>query len=50
MARSIPSSPEALKGLIQGFTDVGADELVCWPTIADLDQLDQLDRLADLVG
>jgi alkanesulfonate monooxygenase SsuD/methylene tetrahydromethanopterin reductase-like flavin-dependent oxidoreductase (luciferase family) len=47
MARSIPSSPETIEGLIQGFTDVGADELVCWPTIADLDQLD---RLAELVG
>ena len=47
MARSIPSSPEVVEGLIQGFADVGADEVVCWPTIADLDQLDSL---AELVG
>ncbi len=47
MARSIPSSPEAVEGLIRGFGEVGADEVVCWPTVAELDQVD---RLADLVG
>ena len=47
MARSIPSSPEAVEGLIRGFGEVGADEVICWPTIAELDQLD---RLAELVG
>ena len=46
MARSIPSSPEAVDGLIRGFEEVGADEVMCWPTIA---QLDQVDLLADLV-
>jgi alkanesulfonate monooxygenase SsuD/methylene tetrahydromethanopterin reductase-like flavin-dependent oxidoreductase (luciferase family) len=47
MARSIPSSPEAVKELIQGFGNAGADEVVCWPTVAELDQVD---RLAELVG
>jgi alkanesulfonate monooxygenase SsuD/methylene tetrahydromethanopterin reductase-like flavin-dependent oxidoreductase (luciferase family) len=47
MARSIPSSPEAVEGLIRGFGEVGADEVICWPTVAELDQVD---RLADLVG
>jgi alkanesulfonate monooxygenase SsuD/methylene tetrahydromethanopterin reductase-like flavin-dependent oxidoreductase (luciferase family) len=47
MARSITSSPEAIRGLFQAFEDIGADELVCWPTIAELDQVDQL---AELVG
>jgi len=47
MARSIPSSSEAVDNLIRGFGDVGADEVVCWPTVAELDQVD---RLADLVG
>ena len=47
MARSIPSSPEAVDELIRGFEDVGADEVVCWPTVAELDQID---RLAELVG
>ena len=47
MARSIPSSPEAVEGLIRGFGAVGADEVICWPTVAELDQLD---HLAELVG
>ena len=47
MARSIPSSPETIEGLIRGLDDVGADEVICWPTVAELDQVD---RLADLVG
>ncbi len=47
MARSIPSSPETLSNLIRGLGNVGADEVVCWPTVAELDQVD---RLAELVG
>ncbi len=47
MARSIPSSPEAVKNVIRGFEAVGADEVVCWPTVAELDQVD---HLAELVG
>jgi hypothetical protein len=47
MARSIPSTPEAIEGLIQGFGDVGADEIVCWPTVAELDQVD---RLAEIIS
>jgi len=47
MARSIPSSPEAVDNLIRGLGDVGADEVVCWPTVAELDQVD---RLAEIVG
>jgi alkanesulfonate monooxygenase SsuD/methylene tetrahydromethanopterin reductase-like flavin-dependent oxidoreductase (luciferase family) len=42
MARSIPSSPETIEGLIRGFSDIGADEVVCWPTVAELDQVDRL--------
>ncbi len=47
MARSIPSSPETIRDLMRAFEDIGADELVCWPTVAELDRVD---RLADLVG
>jgi len=46
MARSIPSSPEVIQSLIQSLGDVGADEVICWPTVAELDQVD---RLAELV-
>jgi alkanesulfonate monooxygenase SsuD/methylene tetrahydromethanopterin reductase-like flavin-dependent oxidoreductase (luciferase family) len=47
MARSIPSTQEALDNLIRGLGEVGADEVVCWPTVAELDQVD---LLAELVG
>jgi len=47
MASSIPSTPEAVKGAIQAFADIGLDELICWPCIPDLDQVD---RLAELIG
>jgi hypothetical protein len=47
LARSIPFSPETINNLIRGFEAVGADEVVCWPTVAELDQVD---RLAELVG
>ncbi len=47
MARAVPSSVDAVKGVIQTFIDAGADELVLWPCIPDLDQVD---RLADIVS
>jgi alkanesulfonate monooxygenase SsuD/methylene tetrahydromethanopterin reductase-like flavin-dependent oxidoreductase (luciferase family) len=47
MARSIPSTSEAVDNLIRGFGEVGAAEVVCWPTVAELDQVD---RLAELGG
>ena len=46
MARAIPSSPEAVEELIRSFGDVGADEVVCWPTVADLEQVDRLAEVA----
>jgi alkanesulfonate monooxygenase SsuD/methylene tetrahydromethanopterin reductase-like flavin-dependent oxidoreductase (luciferase family) len=47
IARSIPTSLEALRGAIAAFAEVGVDELVLWPCTPDQDQID---RLADLVG
>jgi hypothetical protein len=47
MARSIPSTPEVVDNLIRGLGEVGADEVVCWPTVAELEQVD---RLAEVVG
>src|SRR5919109_4124742 len=35
VARSISYSPEAVEELIRSFGDVGADEVMCWPTIAE---------------
>lgn len=47
IASSLPSTLEAVKGAIQAFADVGVDELICWPCIPELNQID---RLADLVS
>jgi hypothetical protein len=41
------SSPAAILRRIQGYADIGVDELVLWPTVADPEQLD---RLAEVVG
>ena len=47
MANSIPSTPEAIKAPIEAFTDIGVDEVVLWPCIPELDQVD---RLAEIVS
>jgi len=44
---ALPTSPERVRERIQAYRDIGADELILWATIADLDQVA---RLADLVG
>jgi alkanesulfonate monooxygenase SsuD/methylene tetrahydromethanopterin reductase-like flavin-dependent oxidoreductase (luciferase family) len=46
-ARSVPSSPEAVRASIQEFADIGTDELILYPAIAELDQVH---RLAEIVG
>lgn len=47
MAKNVPSTPEAVRSLIQAFTDLGVDELLIGPCIPELDQIA---RLADIVG
>ncbi len=47
MAKTFPASPDAVKETIRGFGDIGMDELVFWPCVADVEQLE---RLADLVA
>jgi alkanesulfonate monooxygenase SsuD/methylene tetrahydromethanopterin reductase-like flavin-dependent oxidoreductase (luciferase family) len=37
-----PTSPAALKDLVRGYEEAGCDELVLFPTVADLDELDRL--------
>jgi alkanesulfonate monooxygenase SsuD/methylene tetrahydromethanopterin reductase-like flavin-dependent oxidoreductase (luciferase family) len=44
---SLPVTAQAIKDRIKGFADIGMDELILWPCIADLDQVD---RLAELVA
>ena len=47
VAGGFPSTVEAVRATITAFEDAGADELILWPTIAELDQVD---RLAELAG
>lgn len=46
LAKSVPTTPQAIKAAMQAFADVGADELMLWPCVPDLDGVDQL---ADLI-
>jgi alkanesulfonate monooxygenase SsuD/methylene tetrahydromethanopterin reductase-like flavin-dependent oxidoreductase (luciferase family) len=39
IARSVPSTPETVRATIQEYKDIGTDELVLYPCIAELDQL-----------
>ena len=47
MTQSILTTPKAVESAIQGFSAIGVDEFILWPTVADLDQVD---RLAEIVG
>jgi len=47
MVQGAIASTEAVRGMIQDYSDIGVDEIVFLPTAAGMDQLD---RLADLVG
>lgn len=47
MAKSIPATPEAVQQAIEARLQVGADEVILWPCIADLDQVD---RAAEIVN
>ena len=38
-------SPSMITRAIQGFADIGMDELVFLPCVADLDQVDRLTEL-----
>ena len=46
MVQGFPSTVEAVQAAIKGFSDIGADELMLWPCIPELDQVQ---RLADLL-
>ena len=47
MVKSLPRTPDEIRKLIDGFANVGVDELILWPTVAELEQLD---LYADLVA
>ena len=45
MIESIPRTEEGVRATIRGFADVGADELLLWPCVPELDQVDRLAAL-----
>lgn len=45
MINYLPINIEAIKQRIQAYADIGADELILWPTTPDLEQFDQLAEL-----
>lgn len=47
LVAALPDSPERVRQLIEAYRDIGTDELILWPTIAELDQVA---HLADIVG
>jgi hypothetical protein len=47
VVQSMPVTPEAIKETRKAFADIGTDELIFWPCLADLDQID---RLEDVLG
>jgi alkanesulfonate monooxygenase SsuD/methylene tetrahydromethanopterin reductase-like flavin-dependent oxidoreductase (luciferase family) len=47
VANAAADTPKKLKEAIQAYTDIGMDELMFWPC---LPQLDQIDQLADLIS
>ncbi|HEY1349072.1 MAG TPA: LLM class flavin-dependent oxidoreductase [Ktedonobacteraceae bacterium] len=47
LAAALPASPAHVRARIEAYRDAGADELILWPTIAELEQVA---RLAEIVG
>lgn len=43
---SMPASPAEITAFIQAFSDAGADEVLLWPCIPELDQVDRLAQIA----
>ncbi len=47
IAKSVAASPEAARQTLQSCVEAGVDEVIAWPCIAELDQVD---RLEEIVG
>lgn len=45
MADHLLSRPDEVKSALNAFSSIGADELIMWPCVAQIDQLDLLSRL-----
>ena len=47
MINALPTTLDVIKGSIQAYADIGADEFILWPCVPDLEVIDQL---AGLIG
>ncbi len=45
MIESIPRTEEGVRATIRGFAGIGADEVLMWPCVPELDQVDRLAAL-----
>jgi alkanesulfonate monooxygenase SsuD/methylene tetrahydromethanopterin reductase-like flavin-dependent oxidoreductase (luciferase family) len=43
LTQALPATPEEIKATKQGFIDIGADEVIFWPCLPALDQIDRLE-------
>lgn len=46
-ALSIPATPEAVRRAVEAHLQVGMDEVILWPCIPDLDQIDRAAEIVD---
>jgi hypothetical protein len=42
MIGGVPTNEQVIRERVRAFADVGVDELILWPCIAELDQVDRL--------
>ncbi len=47
--RSTPTTPEAVQQALQAYRDVGMDEVIALPAIAELEQVDRLAEVVDKI-
>jgi alkanesulfonate monooxygenase SsuD/methylene tetrahydromethanopterin reductase-like flavin-dependent oxidoreductase (luciferase family) len=47
IAEGLLTTPQAVAAFVRGYAEAGCDELVLFPTAADIDEID---RLADVIG
>jgi hypothetical protein len=45
MINALPTTLDVIKGSIQAYAAIGADEFILWPCVPDLEIIDQLARL-----
>jgi alkanesulfonate monooxygenase SsuD/methylene tetrahydromethanopterin reductase-like flavin-dependent oxidoreductase (luciferase family) len=50
IAAELLTTPQALAGFLRGYADAGCDEIVLFPTVPDLAQLDRLTEVVARLG